>query len=98
MSKVYKWFDENIGFGGIALITLCLLTLSILVYITINSVSAISRNNENREYLKSRIGDKYVIGKDTLMVLKLDETNDIYLLSNGMYVMPEVIYKSKKVK
>ena len=98
MSKVYKWFDENIGFGGIALITLCLFTLSILVYITINSVSAISRNNENREYLKSRIGDKYVIGKDTLMVLKLDETNDIYLLSNGMYVMPEVIYKSKKVK
>ena len=98
MSKIYKWFDENIGFSGIALIIMCLLTLSILVYMVLNAFSTIAKDNANREYLKSRIGNKYIIGKDTLMVLELDEMNDIYLLSNGMYVIPKVIYKSKKVK
>ena len=98
MSKLHEWFNENIGFSGIALIILCLLIFSILVYIVVNGFSTIAKDNANREYLKSRIGNKYIIGKDTLMVLELDEMNDIYLLSNGMYVIPKVICKSKKVK
>ena len=98
MNKLHEWFNENIGFSGIALIILCLFTLSILVYMVVNGFSTIAKDNANREYLKSRIGNKYIIGKDTLMVLELDEMNYIYLLSNGMYVIPKVIYKSKKVK
>ena len=98
MSKTYNWFDENIGWGGLGLIALLFTILSIIIFGVVSAWSSVLKNNEYANYAISRIGDRNLIGKDTLMILQFDRINNLYLLSNGMYIKPEIIYKSKKVK
>lgn len=98
MSKTYNWFDENIGWDGLGLIALSFMILSIIIFGIVSTVSSVSKDNEYVNYAMSRIGDRNLIGKDTLMIIQFDRINNVYLLNNGMWVSPEIIYKSKKVK
>ena len=98
MSKLYKWFDENIGFGGLFIIFTGLSVVWLMIVIFVKGISGVAENDKHIAYLKTRIGDKYIVNKDTLLVLEFDTYNSKYLLSSGFYVSPEIIYKSKKVK
>ena len=98
MSKLYKWFIEEIGFSGLYILTIVFAIIIILIAVIIENVNGLHDNNKHIRYLKSRIGDKYIMNKDTIIVLEFNEINNMYILSNGNYVIPEIIYKSKKVK
>lgn len=98
MSKAYKWFIEEIGFSGLYILTIAFAIIGILTAIIVENVNGLHDNKKYIRYLKSRIGDKYIVNKDTITVLEFNEINSMYLLSNGNYVIPEIIYKSKKVR
>ena len=98
MSKLYEWFDDNIGYSGLFL---SIFTTSLVIVIIISivvSINGIGDRRKHVDYLINRIGDRYVMGKDTVLVLEFDDMEYKYLLSNGFKVVPEIIYKSKKVK
>lgn len=98
MSKAYKWFIEEIGFYGLYILTIVLAIICILIAVIVENINGLHDNNKHLRYLKSRIGDRYIVNKDTITVLEFNEINNMYLLSNGNYIIPELIYKSKKVK
>ena len=98
MSRAYRWFNNNVGFSGLFVLGFAVLVFGFIVSIIVLGINGTFKNSEHREYLKSYIGNKYVVGKDTVFIYELDEIRNVYLLSNGQRVVPEIIYNSKKVK
>lgn len=84
-----KWIQNIIAFGIASII------ISFFILILYNMIKSDKKLFENRKNISERlIGERVIIGTDTLTIMEYDVTEDTYQLSNYQNVSYTVVSKN----